>query len=105
MRHRADYDPSSRVLAVHGPEGLLHSGTVALGEPLVTDFYGLREVPGHVAVGWESVFSQIAGRSVRLVLGDSGGYDVAGVTLLGTSSTEALGVRNGQIRSTAGGSG
>lgn len=94
MRHRADYDPSTGVLKVHGPEGLLHEDAVELGEPVVTDFYGLRDVPGHVAVGWESVFSDIAGLSVRLVLGDSGGYDVAGITLLGTSSTDALAARN-----------
>jgi uncharacterized protein len=94
MRHRAAYDPVTRVLEVHGPDGLLRSEVVELGEPLLTDFYELRMVPGHVAAGWEDLFSAIAGRPVRLVLGDSGGYDVAGITLLGSSSTEDLAARN-----------
>jgi uncharacterized protein YcbX len=94
MRHRAEYDPSTRVMHVHGPDGLLRSDVVELGEPLVTDFFGLRDVTGHVALGWDGLFSEIAGRSVRLVLGDSGGYDVAGLTLLGTPSTDALAARN-----------
>ena len=50
MRHRAEYDPTSRLLTVHGPEGVLHSDVVELGEPLVTDFFGLRDVSGHVAL-------------------------------------------------------
>ena len=73
---------------MHGPDGLLRSDVVEAGEPLVTDFYELRDVPGHIATGWSELFSDIAGRSVRLVLGGSGAFDVAGVTLLGTASTE-----------------
>ncbi len=49
---------------------------------------------GHDVPGWGEVFSAIAGRPLRLVLGESGGFDVAGLTLLGTSSTDALAVRN-----------
>ena len=64
------------------------------GEALVTDFYGLRDVPGHVAAGWSELFSDIAGRPVRLVLGATGAFDVAGVTLLGTASTEGLATGN-----------
>ena len=51
-------------------------------------------MPGHVALGWGELFSDIAGRPVRLVLGDSGGYDVAGLTLLGNASTEELAARH-----------
>jgi len=95
MKHRAEYDPASHVLTVHGPAGLLRSEVVEPGEPLVTDFYELRDVPGHIATGWSELFSDIAGRSVRLVLGEAGAYDVAGLTLLGTASTEELAARNG----------
>lgn len=94
MRHRAQYDPASGALAVHGPDGLLGSDVVQPGEAIVTDFYGLRAVPGHVALGWGELFSHIAGRPVRLVVGDSGGYDVAGLTLLGSSATEMLATRS-----------
>ena len=94
MQHRADYDPTTGVLEVHGPGGLLRSGIVERGEPLLTDFYGQRTVAGHDVPGWGEVFSEIAGRPLRLVLGESGGFDVAGLTLLGTSSTDALAVRN-----------
>ncbi len=95
MRHRAEYDPTTQVLSVHGPDGLLRSDVVEPGAALVTDFYGLRDVPGHLAAGWSELFSEIAGRSVRLVLGGAGGYDVAGMTLLGTASTDELAALSG----------
>jgi uncharacterized protein len=41
-------------------------------------------------VGWDQVFTEIAGTPVRLVRGMTGGFDVAGVTLLGSSSVQAL---------------
>ena len=83
------------VLTVRGPGGVLHSAAVVDGDPLDTDFYELRTVPGRVVVGWDEVFSAIAGRSLRLVHGSSGGFDVAGVSLLGTASTDDLAARNG----------
>ena len=90
---------------MHGPDGLIRSEVVEPGKPLLTDFYGLRTVPGHVAAGWEDVFSDIAGRSVRLVLGDAGGYDVTGITLLGSTSTRTWQRTTPRVRSTVGGSG
>lgn len=94
MRVSAEYDAGTRVLTVYGAGGVLRSEAVEPGEALTTDFYGLRDVPGHVAAGWGDLFSEIAGRSVRLVHGESGGFDVGGVSLLCTSSTESLAARN-----------
>ncbi len=94
MQYRAHYDPTTQILEVNGPAGLLRSDVVERGEPIVTDFYELRTVPGHVVPGWGELFSEIAGRPVRLVLGESGGFDVAGLTLLGTSSTDVLAARS-----------
>jgi hypothetical protein len=95
MRLSADYDAGTGVLSVHGPDGLMRSDVVERGEPLTPDFYGLRDVSGHVATGWGSLFTRVAGTPVRLVVGDSGAFDVAGVTLLGSASTTELAAHNG----------
>ncbi len=95
MRYNARFDERSGDLEVRGPEGFAQTGSAAPGPPLITDFYGLREVTGHVLQEWGELFSDIAGRPLRLVLGDSGGYDVAGLTLLGASSTAALATQQG----------
>ena len=68
----------------------MHAAGVEIGETVDTDFYGLREVTGHWVVGWDEVFSEIAGQPVRLVRGDTGAFDVAGLTLIGAASTAAL---------------
>jgi uncharacterized protein YcbX len=94
MAHRADYDAVADVLTVHGPDGPLRSSSVELGERIDTDFYGERVVSGRVVVGWDDVFSTIAAQPLRLVRGDSGAFDVAGLTLIGTSSTQALAAAN-----------
>jgi uncharacterized protein YcbX len=90
LAHRAEYVPDTQLLSVHGPAGLVHEASVELGEPVVTDFYGLREVPGRLVEGWHEPLTELAGRSVRLVRAEAGAYDVAGVTLLGTASVAAL---------------
>jgi len=90
LAHRAAQDTAVGVLTVHGPGGIVHSAEVEMGEPVDTDFYGLREVTGRWVVGWDEVFSDIAGQPVRLVRGDTGGFDVAGLTLIGAASTAAL---------------
>jgi uncharacterized protein YcbX len=94
MAHRAEVDETAGVLRVLGPDGLLRSAAIELGDPVDTDFYGLRTVPGRLVVGWDDVFSAIAGQPLRLVRGDSGAFDVAGVTLIGAASTEALAATN-----------
>ena len=95
MAHRAELDAASGVLTVHGPDGALRSAPVELGDAIDTDFYGLRTVSGHHVAGWDDVFSDIAGQPLRLVRGDTGAFDVAGVTLVGKASTAALAVANG----------
>ena len=90
MAHRAALDSATGVLALHGPEGIVHAAGVEIGETVDTDFYGLREVTGHWVVGWDEVFSEIAGQPVRLVRGDTGAFDVAGLTLIGAASAAAL---------------
>jgi hypothetical protein len=94
MAHRADLDDATGVLTLQGPEGIVHSAPAELGAPVDTDFYGLRTVSGHAVIGWDEVFSAIAGQPVRLVRGGTGAFDVAGVTLLGASSTEGLATTN-----------
>ena len=95
MAHRAELDAESGVLTVHGPDGPLRSAPLELGDAVDTDFYGLRTVTGRHVVGWDDVFSDIAGQPLRLVRGDTGAFDVAGVTLVGKASTAALAVANG----------
>ncbi len=94
MQLRAAFDPQTRALDVSLGSQLLRSAAVERGEPVVVDFYGLRPVHGHVAVGWSEVFSDVAGQPLRLVEGASGGYDVAGLTLFGESSVRELAARN-----------
>ena len=94
LRYRADFDSASGRLEVHGPDGLLQAGQVEDGDSVETDFYGLRSVSGHVVVGWGEVFSSIAGFPLRLVRGQTAGFDVAGVTLIATPSLAALASRS-----------
>ena len=94
LRYRAEFDADAGVLEIHGPEGLLRSGPVDDGDAVETDFYGLRSVPGHVVVGWDEVFSSIAGFPLRLVRGQTAGFDVAGVTLIGSPSVRELAERS-----------
>ncbi len=90
LKYRAEFDSPSDTLEIHGPDGLLKSGPVEPGDSVDTDFYGLRVVRGWVVTDWSEVFSEITGRSVRLVRGETGGFDVHGVTLLGASSVDQL---------------
>ncbi|MDI1289453.1 MAG: MOSC domain-containing protein [bacterium] len=94
LRYRADYDSATGRLEVHGPEGLVQAGYVEEGDGIETDFYGLRSVAGNLVVGWDEVFSGIAGFPLRLVRGQTAGFDVAGVTLIATPSLVELASRN-----------
>ena len=91
LRYCSAFDPSTAVLDVHGPDGVVRSAEVELGRPVATDFFGLRTVDGHEVEGWGPLFTGIVGRPVRLVRGTSGGFDVWGVTLLGESTVDGLG--------------
>lgn len=95
LRYSAAFDPDASVLEVHGPGGLVRSAPVVeTGAQVGVSFYGLRTVTSHVIEGWDEVFSEAVGRPTRLVRGESGGFDVHGVTLLGTSTLEALAAAN-----------
>ncbi|MHB1164040.1 MAG: MOSC domain-containing protein [Candidatus Nanopelagicales bacterium] len=94
LRYRSEFDPSTGVLDVRGPDGVVRAAEVELGRPVATDFFGLRTVDGHEVEGWGPLLSGIVGRPVRLVRGSSGGFDVRGVTLLGGRTVEELGARN-----------
>lgn len=95
ISHRAHFDPLSGVLEVTDSDGASRVGPVHRGDAVTTDFYGERLVPGHVVPAWGQYFSDIAGRPVRLVLGERSGYDIARLTLLGSASVDALAQANG----------
>ncbi len=97
VRIRPDYDEAAQTLALTFPDGSVVEGRVELGEAVAADFYGSREVTGHLVRGpWSDTISAEVGRPLRLVqtdeLGD--GVDRGGrgaFTLLSTGSLEALG--------------
>jgi uncharacterized protein YcbX len=93
-RYRVEWDPSTDVLRVTGPDGLLLEDVVARGSEVGIDFYGLREVRGHVVAGFGDAFSDVVGLPVRLVAGETGAYDVHGLSVLGTASSRAIAERN-----------
>jgi uncharacterized protein YcbX len=95
VRVSADWDEGARMLALRFPDGIRVEGQVELGEPVATNFYGHRDVPGRLVAGpWADALSSFAGRPLRLVQPDSpgGGLDRGrgAVTLLSTASLEAL---------------
>jgi uncharacterized protein YcbX len=93
-RYRAEWDAASETLRVHGPDGLVHEDAVTRGADVGIDFYGLRVVRGHAVPGFGEIFSEILGLPVRLVVGDTGAYDVHGLSVLGTASSRAIAERN-----------
>ena len=92
--YSAEWDHDVDVLRVHGPDGLVAEDVVARGAEVGIDFYGLRTVHGHVVAGFGDVFTGILGLPVRLVAGDTGAYDVHGLSVLGTASSRAIAERN-----------
>jgi len=93
-RYRAEWDAGNETLHVLGPDGVVHEDAVTRGADVAIDFYGLRVVRGHVVAGFGEVFSEIVGLPVRLVVGDTGAYDVHGLSILGTASSRAIAERN-----------
>jgi uncharacterized protein YcbX len=93
-RYSAEWDAADETLRVHGPEGLVHEDAVMRGADVDIDFYGLRVVHGHVVPGFGEVFSEILSLPVRLIIGDTGAYDVHGLSVLGTASSRAIAERN-----------
>jgi uncharacterized protein YcbX len=94
VRIAPTYDGEANLLSLLFPDGDVVAGEVALGEPIVTDFYG-RDVPGRVVVGpWGDAISAYTGKHLRLVKTDAPGAGVdrshGSVSLLSDASLDAL---------------
>jgi uncharacterized protein len=95
----ADYDATTRRLALYEDGELLVADEVRLGPPLDADFFAFRTVPGHVVEGpWSEALSNKAGRALRLVKGSDAlrGHDVEPLSLMGSASVDALSRQAGQ---------
>jgi uncharacterized protein YcbX len=94
------YDGEADLLSLLFPDGEVVADEVALGEAIVTDFYG-RPVPGRVVEGpWNEAVSVYAGKPLRLVKTDQPGAGVdrgnGSVSLLGDASLEELARNSGR---------
>jgi uncharacterized protein len=93
VRVRADWAEEGDRLALTFPDGTVVEDAVALGGPVVTDFWGHR-VSGHTVLGpWADALAAFAGKALRLVKADEpgGGLDAEPVTLVSEASVEELG--------------
>lgn len=95
QRVRADWDESSRRLALTFPDGRHVDGVVQLGEPVATELYR-RPRPSHRVIGpWQEAISQYAGRDLELLWADNGAVDRAtwggSVSLVSRASLDKLG--------------
>ena len=93
VRIRPDHDPGACRLRLTFPDGVeVSGGTDALGEAVVTDFYG-RPVPAHEVLGpFSEAISAYVGKPVRLLRcdRDGDGVDVNPLTLVSEASVEDL---------------
>jgi uncharacterized protein YcbX len=94
VRIAPTYDEAADLLSLLFPDSEVVADEVALGEPIVTDFYG-RSVPGRVVVGpWADAISAYAGKPLRLVKTDAPGAGVdrgrGSVSVLADASLEEL---------------
>jgi uncharacterized protein YcbX len=98
MRIKATYDAPGEWLTLVFPDGAVVEGdATALGETVVTSFYG-RPVSGRALEGrWSEALSRFLGRPVLLVRPDRPGEanDEAPVSLVSSASSEELGRRAG----------
>lgn len=96
----ADAGADGSTLELRFPDGALVGGEVALGEGIVTDFYG-RPVEGRLVQGpWAEALSAFAERPIRLVraAGETGGTDrgrLGSVSLVSIASLERLAAEAG----------
>jgi uncharacterized protein len=93
VRLTAQYDGQRRHLSLQIPgREPVEGTTTALGEPVVTDFYG-RDVAGHLVTGpWSAALTEFVGEPVHLVAADTPGdaVDVHPVTLISSATIEHL---------------
>lgn len=90
VRIRPEHDEASGRLTLRFPDGSIVDGVPALGEEVVTDFYG-RPLRGRLVEGpWADAVSEFAGRPLRLVRSDEPGMgvdrDLGTVTMLSEAS-------------------
>ena len=81
-------------LALAFPDGRVVAGEVALGERVTTNFWGHRDVHGHVVEGpWAAVLSAYVGEELQLVRVDEqqSAVDIHVGTLVSRASCERLG--------------
>jgi uncharacterized protein YcbX len=93
VRVRAEWDEEADRLSLVFPDGTVVAGDVRLGEPVQTDFWRRRDVPGRVVEGpWGEALSAHASRRLRLVKADvpGAGVDVEPVTLVSRESVDEL---------------
>jgi uncharacterized protein YcbX len=95
VRVDADWDEDTRMLGLAFPDGTRTAGWVELGERVMTNFYGVREVEGHVVTGpWADALSEFVGVSLRLVEpvvpGAGNDRGLGAVSLLSNASLDAL---------------
>ena len=89
----ATYDTATRELSISRSGTELVRHTVDIADPHSTNFFGYKQVAGHLAPGpWDELLSNTVGKPVRLVMADrlGGGHDVEPLSLLSEASTAAL---------------
>jgi MOSC domain-containing protein len=88
-------DTDTATLSLEFPEGGVVTGTIELGEPIETVFFG-RPASGRLVLGpWSAALSAWSGRSLRLVMSDEAGAATdrgpdAGVTIVSAASIADL---------------
>ncbi len=91
-RISADWAESAGELTLRFPDGDV-TGTVDVGDPVTTNFYG-RDVGGQVVIGpWSDALSEFVGRPLRLVKADVPGEGIdrgGSVSLLSAAAVELL---------------
>jgi uncharacterized protein YcbX len=93
VRVRAEWDQDADRLALFFQDGSVVADQVRLGEPIRTDFWRRRDVPGRVVEGpWAEALSAVVSRRLRLVKADvpGAGVDVEPVTLVSEESVDEL---------------
>ncbi|MCZ3389746.1 MAG: MOSC domain-containing protein [Actinomycetia bacterium] len=90
----AIFEPTTSVLSVTSPDGEVFRDDVVEGEGVVVDFWGSRDVTGHLVIGpWSEFLTKIAGQPVSLVRTQApgAGFDERAVTLVSQESVAELG--------------
>ena len=90
---KAAFEPTTAVMSLTSPDGDTFADEVVEGEGLVVDFWGSRDVPGHLVSGpWSEFLTELAGEPVSLVRTQEpgSGFDERAVTLVSHESVAEL---------------